>query len=132
MASKSLAEIAELFFVDTTPFVDAYFLNPEGQNYDWRGISPRESYLQTTLKVFENTYIYLNHQFVGLSWRSQVPIVMCRTWRRVWENQQQSGKLWWVIMPSRVLPFMGILKSLNLYSYPSLRLNFFLLILECL
>lgn len=35
-------------------------------------------------------------------------------------------------MPSRVLPFMGILKSLNLYSYPSLRLIFFLLLLECL
>ncbi|CAN7127474.1 unnamed protein product [Brassica rapa subsp. narinosa] len=49
------AEIAELFFVDTTPFVDAYFLNPEGQNYDWRGISPRESYLQTTLKDLETS-----------------------------------------------------------------------------
>ena len=56
---KILAEIAELFFVDTTPFVDAYFLNPEGQNYDWRGVSPRESYLQTTLKVSENT-IYIS------------------------------------------------------------------------
>ncbi|ESQ34189.1 hypothetical protein EUTSA_v10008145mg [Eutrema salsugineum] len=43
------AEIAELFFVDTTPFVDAYFLNPQGQTYDWRGVSPRESYLQTIL-----------------------------------------------------------------------------------
>ncbi|KAH0918039.1 hypothetical protein HID58_025699 [Brassica napus] len=49
------AEIAELFFVDTTPFVDAYFLNPEGQNYDWRGVSPRESYLQTTLKDLEKS-----------------------------------------------------------------------------
>ncbi|KAL0759982.1 hypothetical protein Bca101_076132 [Brassica carinata] len=49
------AEIAELFFVDTTPFVDAYFLNPEGQNYDWRGVSPRESYLQTTLKDLETS-----------------------------------------------------------------------------
>ncbi|WZZ72124.1 LOW QUALITY PROTEIN: hypothetical protein YC2023_083494 [Brassica napus] len=48
-------EIAELFFVDTTPFVDAYFLNPEGQNYDWRGVSPRESYLQTTLKDLETS-----------------------------------------------------------------------------
>ncbi|KAG7557407.1 ATPase AAA-type core [Arabidopsis suecica] len=36
------AEIAELFFVDTTPFVDAYFLNPQDQTYDWSGVSPRE------------------------------------------------------------------------------------------
>lgn len=53
--SNIRAEIAELFFVDTTPFVDAYFLNPQGQSYDWRGVSPRESYLQTILKVLENT-----------------------------------------------------------------------------
>lgn len=52
------AEIAELFFVDTTPFVDAYFLNPQDQTYDWSGVSPRESYLQTILTVLENTYIY--------------------------------------------------------------------------
>ncbi|CAA7033425.1 unnamed protein product [Microthlaspi erraticum] len=47
------AEIAELFFVDTTPFVDDYFLNPNGQDYDWRGVSPRECYLQTILTDLE-------------------------------------------------------------------------------
>ncbi|CAE5958583.1 unnamed protein product [Arabidopsis arenosa] len=47
------AEIAELFFVDTTPFVDAYFLNPQDQTYDWSGVSPRESYLQTILTELE-------------------------------------------------------------------------------
>ncbi|CAA7033424.1 unnamed protein product [Microthlaspi erraticum] len=47
------AEIAEIFFVDTTPFVDDYFLNPNGQYYDWRGVSPRESYLQTILTDLE-------------------------------------------------------------------------------
>lgn len=67
MAWKSLAEIAELFFVDTTPFVDAYFLNPEGQNYDWRGVSPRESYLQTTLKVFKNAHTYIYILTISLS-----------------------------------------------------------------
>ncbi|KFK44538.1 hypothetical protein AALP_AA1G269800 [Arabis alpina] len=47
------AEVAELFFVDTTPFVDAYFIHPEDQTYDWRGVSPRESYLQTILTELE-------------------------------------------------------------------------------
>ncbi|CAH8298794.1 unnamed protein product [Eruca vesicaria subsp. sativa] len=49
------AEIAELFFVDTTPFVDAYFINSEGHNYDWGGVSPRESYLQTLLTDLETS-----------------------------------------------------------------------------
>ncbi|AAG28815.1 hypothetical protein [Arabidopsis thaliana] len=47
------AEIAELFFVDTTPFVDAYFLSPQDQTYDWSGVSPRKSYLQTILTELE-------------------------------------------------------------------------------
>ncbi|XP_010460408.1 PREDICTED: purple acid phosphatase 4-like [Camelina sativa] len=47
------AEIVELFFVDTTPFVDAYFLDPQGQTYDWSEVSPRESYIQTTLTELE-------------------------------------------------------------------------------
>ncbi|KAL1198268.1 Purple acid phosphatase 4 [Cardamine amara subsp. amara] len=46
-------EIAELFFVDTTPFVDDYFLSPKGQTYDWGGVSPRESYIQTVLTDLE-------------------------------------------------------------------------------
>ncbi|KAF8107974.1 hypothetical protein N665_0116s0170 [Sinapis alba] len=49
------AEIAELFFVDTSPFVDDYFINSEGHNYDWRGVSPRESYLQTLLTDLETS-----------------------------------------------------------------------------
>ncbi|XWS34366.1 hypothetical protein CRYUN_Cryun21dG0033100 [Craigia yunnanensis] len=32
-------EIVELFFVDTTPFVDKYFTEPD-HNYDWRGVEP--------------------------------------------------------------------------------------------
>ncbi|KAJ0235395.1 Purple acid phosphatase 4 [Hirschfeldia incana] len=49
------AEIAELFFVDTNPFVDDYFINSEGHNYDWRGVLPRESYLQTLLMDLETS-----------------------------------------------------------------------------
>ncbi|GFZ21365.1 Calcineurin-like metallo-phosphoesterase superfamily protein [Actinidia rufa] len=46
-------EIAEFFFVDTTPFVDMYFIDPEDHIYDWRGIYPRQSYLVNLLKDLE-------------------------------------------------------------------------------
>ncbi|KAF4347975.1 hypothetical protein G4B88_020981 [Cannabis sativa] len=44
------AEIVDIFFVDTTPFVDKYFTNPGDQTYDWRGVSPRTSYISKQLK----------------------------------------------------------------------------------
>ncbi|KAK9277276.1 hypothetical protein L1049_006816 [Liquidambar formosana] len=43
-------DIVEFFFVDTTPFVDKYFTDPEGHTYDWKGVSPREDYLSNLLK----------------------------------------------------------------------------------
>ncbi|XP_027339900.1 purple acid phosphatase 3-like [Abrus precatorius] len=46
-------EIAEFFFVDTTPFVDKYFLEPKDHKYDWRGVLPREKYLSKLLKDLE-------------------------------------------------------------------------------
>lgn len=45
------SEIAEFFFVDTTPFVDKYFLRPKHHRYDWRGVLPRKEYLSNLLKV---------------------------------------------------------------------------------
>lgn len=51
-------EIVEIFFVDTSPFVNDYFTNPE-HNYDWKGISPRETYLANLLKVtLQNSHAY--------------------------------------------------------------------------
>ncbi|XP_062118076.1 purple acid phosphatase 3-like [Humulus lupulus] len=44
------SEIVELFFVDTTPFVDKYFLRPKHHRYDWRGVLPREEYLSNLLE----------------------------------------------------------------------------------
>ncbi|GAY51818.1 hypothetical protein CUMW_137170 [Citrus unshiu] len=44
------AEIAEFIFVDTTPFVNKYFTDPEDHVYDWNGIQPRKSYLANLLK----------------------------------------------------------------------------------
>ncbi|KAJ4823619.1 Purple acid phosphatase 17 [Turnera subulata] len=44
------AELAEIFFVDTTPFVQSYFTNPEGQNYDWRGIGSPRAYIAKIIK----------------------------------------------------------------------------------
>ncbi|AET05619.1 putative Acid phosphatase [Medicago truncatula] len=46
-------EIAEFFFVDTTPFVDKYFLKPKDHKYDWRGVLPRKKYLSNLLKDLE-------------------------------------------------------------------------------
>ncbi|XP_059308860.1 purple acid phosphatase 8-like [Lycium ferocissimum] len=44
------ADIVEFFFVDTTPFVDDYFTNPKESTYDWKGVFPREKYLNDLLK----------------------------------------------------------------------------------
>ncbi|KAL2242857.1 UNVERIFIED_CONTAM: Purple acid phosphatase 17 [Sesamum indicum] len=47
------AEIAELFFVDTTPFVDEYFSDPGEHKYDWRGVSPVDTYTAQVLNDLE-------------------------------------------------------------------------------
>lgn len=44
------AEMAEFFFVDTTPFQDKYFTDPEEHVYDWRGVLPRKRYISTLLE----------------------------------------------------------------------------------
>lgn len=48
------ADIVDFFFVDTTPFVHEYFVNPGEHSYDWTGISPRESYLANLLKDLDS------------------------------------------------------------------------------
>ncbi|CAB4281440.1 unnamed protein product [Prunus armeniaca] len=47
------AELAEIFFVDTTPLVNKYFTNTEDHTYDWRGITSRKDYIATLLKDVE-------------------------------------------------------------------------------
>ncbi|XP_075519349.1 purple acid phosphatase 17-like [Primulina tabacum] len=47
-------EIAELFFVDTTPFVRDYFVNPEDHIYDWRNVIPTKRYTSILLKDLES------------------------------------------------------------------------------
>ncbi|XP_072992140.1 purple acid phosphatase 4-like [Typha latifolia] len=47
------AEIAQFFFVDTTPFIKKYWLNPKRRHYDWRGVAPREEYMTSVLKDVE-------------------------------------------------------------------------------
>ncbi|XP_039041042.1 purple acid phosphatase 8-like [Hibiscus syriacus] len=47
-------EMAEFFFVDTTPFVSKYFTDPQGHVYDWRGILPRRKYLNRILMEVES------------------------------------------------------------------------------
>ncbi|KAL5697300.1 acid phosphatase [Ranunculus cassubicifolius] len=48
------AEIAELFFVDTSPFVDQYFAIPNEHTYDWKGIGSRKDYIANLLKELES------------------------------------------------------------------------------
>ncbi|XP_010513921.1 PREDICTED: purple acid phosphatase 8-like [Camelina sativa] len=43
------AELVDIFFVDTTPFVDKYFDEPKDHVYDWRGVLPRNKYLTNLL-----------------------------------------------------------------------------------
>ncbi|KAJ7970236.1 Purple acid phosphatase [Quillaja saponaria] len=47
------AEVAEIFFVDTTPFVNEYFTDADGHKYDWREITPQKSYVTNLLKDLE-------------------------------------------------------------------------------
>ncbi|CAL0329805.1 unnamed protein product [Lupinus luteus] len=46
----SLQEVAEFFFIDTTPFVNEYFKEPAGINYNWTGILPRAKYLDNLIE----------------------------------------------------------------------------------
>ncbi|XP_043695575.1 purple acid phosphatase 4-like [Telopea speciosissima] len=47
--------IAEIFFVDTTPFVDKYFTHPGDDTYDWRGVVPtRKKYQSNLLKDLDS------------------------------------------------------------------------------
>ncbi|XP_062158518.1 purple acid phosphatase 17-like [Alnus glutinosa] len=48
------SELAEILFVDTTPFVKAYFTDAEGHTYDWRGIHSRKAYTANLLKDVES------------------------------------------------------------------------------
>ncbi|RCV38496.1 hypothetical protein SETIT_8G147300v2 [Setaria italica] len=44
------SEIADFFFVDTTPFVLKYWTDPKKSKYDWRGVAPRETYIANVVK----------------------------------------------------------------------------------
>ncbi|CAL9126287.1 unnamed protein product [Musa acuminata var. zebrina] len=48
------AEIVDFFFVDTTPFVDHYWINTEGHHYDWREVTPRQTYISSLLKDLDS------------------------------------------------------------------------------
>uniref|UniRef100_J3N8Y5 Purple acid phosphatase n=1 Tax=Oryza brachyantha TaxID=4533 RepID=J3N8Y5_ORYBR len=47
------AEVSDFFFVDTTPFVLKYWTDPKNSKYDWRGVSPRETYIANVLEDLE-------------------------------------------------------------------------------
>lgn len=43
-------KFVEFFFIDTTPFVDMYWSEEQKRTFDWRGIGPRQEYLDSQLK----------------------------------------------------------------------------------
>ncbi|ONK61330.1 uncharacterized protein A4U43_C08F28750 [Asparagus officinalis] len=43
-------EVAQFFFLDTTPFVKKYWTHPKKSHYDWRGVAPRKKYMSNLLK----------------------------------------------------------------------------------
>ncbi|KAK9278580.1 hypothetical protein L1049_028152 [Liquidambar formosana] len=47
------ADVAEIFFVDTTPFVKMYFTDTKEHTYDWRGVPSRKAYIKNLLKEVE-------------------------------------------------------------------------------
>jgi hypothetical protein len=63
-----LAEIADFFFIDTTPFQLKYWTHPKGNHYDWRGVAPREKYITNLLKVhiYRNRYIDVRHCYYAM------------------------------------------------------------------
>ncbi|XP_039127725.1 purple acid phosphatase 8-like [Dioscorea cayenensis subsp. rotundata] len=46
-------DIAQFFFIDTTPFVKKYWKHPKKNHYDWRGVAPRKKYISKVLKDLE-------------------------------------------------------------------------------
>ncbi|KAL0889475.1 hypothetical protein Bca101_013458 [Brassica carinata] len=44
-----LSGMVEFFFVDTTPFVENYFTDPEDHTYDWSNVLPRDRYISNLL-----------------------------------------------------------------------------------
>lgn len=54
-----LTDIVEFFMIDTTPFQDKYFSNPEDEVYDWRGVLPRDKYISSLLQVATSLIINL-------------------------------------------------------------------------
>ena len=49
--SLFFVEVAEFFFLDTTPFVEKYWTHPKKSHYDWRGVAPRNKYISNLLNV---------------------------------------------------------------------------------
>ncbi|KAG0592478.1 hypothetical protein KC19_1G255300 [Ceratodon purpureus] len=44
------AKFVEFFFIDTTPFVNDYWSAEQARDFDWRGLGPRQEYLDTQLE----------------------------------------------------------------------------------
>ncbi|GAB2293579.1 hypothetical protein Dimus_027788 [Dionaea muscipula] len=48
------AGVADIFFIDTTPFVQKYFLKTERHTYDWRGLGSIKTYIRNLLSDLDS------------------------------------------------------------------------------
>ncbi|KAI5075158.1 hypothetical protein GOP47_0009234 [Adiantum capillus-veneris] len=48
--AEACSDSVDMFFFDTTPFIDAYWENSTTKHYDWRGLAPRAEQLQSQLQ----------------------------------------------------------------------------------
>lgn len=48
------AKYVEFFFIDTTPFVNDYWSSEQQRNFDWRGIGPRQEYLNAQMENLDS------------------------------------------------------------------------------
>ncbi|MCO5573604.1 hypothetical protein L7F22_027376 [Adiantum nelumboides] len=62
-------ETVDMFFFNTTPFVDSYWENTTTKHYDWRGLAPRAEQLQSQLQDLDLDLQASHNQEHRESWR---------------------------------------------------------------
>jgi len=123
-----LSEIADFFFIDTTPFQLKYWTHPKDNHYDWRGVAPREKYIANLLKVriMKNSSMTMTDS-ANMSY-SKINVFLfhelysSRIWIRRWRNQLESGRLPLAIIPWGVSVTMVTPRSFCNCFFQSLRL----------
>ncbi|EFJ08246.1 hypothetical protein SELMODRAFT_132000, partial [Selaginella moellendorffii] len=57
--SLSCESSVDLFFIDTTPFIDEYWMPNATQTFDWRGLAPRQEQLRSQVEASDAAFTLL-------------------------------------------------------------------------